>query len=625
MASNPKIEVEVTLDATKLKKGAADAEKAVGGLGGALGNAAKDKLGPMGDALDKVGVSMEDVGTSGLVAAAGVAAVGKFVADGVTKINQMTDEVRKFKAASGESWESASKFVAVADDLGVSADQVAAGVNKLAKAAAGGELEKFGIEAVRANDGTIDMGKTLAVVADAMNNEHDQAKKAAMGTALLGKSWIELNPLLEQGSAGINDAMKGVKDYQIVTEESAAQQREMSLAVDDLQDAISGLQMAMAKDLIPSLTKMASAGAQTVDTVNKLTSAVGGMDNILASLPGVLNLQKGWGMINDALGTGKKKTDDATASVKAQAEAMGAAALKGAAVGAANQLAADAAEELAKSDRELAAEAKAATAALKAQEETVAKLRDTVYSVVDAQLAYDASVTSLNNSTDELTQKHNVLTEALAVYGEGSDEAWKATKDYQTGLHDAEQAAVSNAQATKAMAEQQAIAAGVAMTAEQSNIVYRNALVAVRDAATDPGLVDGLNGLIGLVDSTAAAAGNAQQQLDAAAAAASRLAAAAAGVNVAATTADAAESILSRQAAPARASGGPVSAGQPYTVGEQGTELFVPQQSGTIVPNDKLGGGGDTYNFTINGAVGNQDDLMRYIHDGLRRLERSKR
>lgn len=40
-----------------------------------------------------------------------------------------------------------------------------------------------------------------------------------------------------------------------------------------------------------------------------------------------------------------------------------------------------------------------------------------------------------------------------------------------------------------------------------------------------------------------------------------------------------------------RASGGPVSSGEPYLVGEQGPELFLPQASGNILPNNKLGGG----------------------------------
>ena len=41
----------------------------------------------------------------------------------------------------------------------------------------------------------------------------------------------------------------------------------------------------------------------------------------------------------------------------------------------------------------------------------------------------------------------------------------------------------------------------------------------------------------------------------------------------------------------ARAKGGPVSSGQTYMVGERGPELFVPGRSGTIVANNKMGGG----------------------------------
>ena len=50
---------------------------------------------------------------------------------------------------------------------------------------------------------------------------------------------------------------------------------------------------------------------------------------------------------------------------------------------------------------------------------------------------------------------------------------------------------------------------------------------------------------------------------------------------------------------PGRATGGPVSGGTPYMVGEKGPELFVPNTSGTIVPNNKLGGGGAT-NVVVN-------------------------
>jgi len=47
------------------------------------------------------------------------------------------------------------------------------------------------------------------------------------------------------------------------------------------------------------------------------------------------------------------------------------------------------------------------------------------------------------------------------------------------------------------------------------------------------------------------------------------------------------------------AEGGQVQAGMPYTVGERGRELFVPQTDGKVIPNHDLGGG-TILNFNIN-------------------------
>ncbi len=51
------------------------------------------------------------------------------------------------------------------------------------------------------------------------------------------------------------------------------------------------------------------------------------------------------------------------------------------------------------------------------------------------------------------------------------------------------------------------------------------------------------------------------------------------------------------------ASGGPATAGKPYIVGENGPELFVPKSSGTVIPNNKLVGGGT--NAGMGGPVQN--------------------
>ncbi|NBT88892.1 MAG: hypothetical protein EBT51_11420, partial [Flavobacteriaceae bacterium] len=63
-----------------------------------------------------------------------------------------------------------------------------------------------------------------------------------------------------------------------------------------------------------------------------------------------------------------------------------------------------------------------------------------------------------------------------------------------------------------------------------------------------------------------------------------------------------------------RASGGSVSAGKSYVVGENGAELFVPKSNGTIVPN----GAGGTINVTVNGAI-DPEGTARAIVDVLNR------
>jgi hypothetical protein len=67
------------------------------------------------------------------------------------------------------------------------------------------------------------------------------------------------------------------------------------------------------------------------------------------------------------------------------------------------------------------------------------------------------------------------------------------------------------------------------------------------------------------------------------------------------------------QSYPGRDKGGTVVGNQPYMVGESGPELVIPGRTGTVVPNDKLGGTGNqvNVNFTIN-AIDTSDfnDLL---------------
>jgi len=61
------------------------------------------------------------------------------------------------------------------------------------------------------------------------------------------------------------------------------------------------------------------------------------------------------------------------------------------------------------------------------------------------------------------------------------------------------------------------------------------------------------------------------------------------------------------------ARGGVATAGRPYLVGEKGAELFVPNRTGRVVPNNQLGGGGVTVVQNINVTTGVQQTVRAEI------------
>ena len=55
---------------------------------------------------------------------------------------------------------------------------------------------------------------------------------------------------------------------------------------------------------------------------------------------------------------------------------------------------------------------------------------------------------------------------------------------------------------------------------------------------------------------------------------------------------------------PGLATGGPASAGRSYLVGEKGPEIFTPKSSGTVIPNNMIGGGGVVNNINVSVDAG---------------------
>ena len=186
--------------------------------------------------LDK---QAKGLGSSFPIVAAGALALGAGAVFAADKFADLGVSVRQFRDVAGTSADTASRWVAVLDDYGIAADVGAKSVGKFGREIANGgdTLRKYGVDIVRAKDGSVDMQGTLLNLADAYNGMQDPASKSALLMAAFGRQGQQLIPILEQGRDGIRQMFADVPDKQLLSDSDLDKAREFKLAVDNLQDA----------------------------------------------------------------------------------------------------------------------------------------------------------------------------------------------------------------------------------------------------------------------------------------------------------------------------------------------------------------------------------------------------
>lgn len=270
--------------------------------------------------LDRIGTSALSSGSAlktglGAGAVAGGLLLTKFATDGVQAFADLAEEVRDFRRASGASAEDASRFVAVFDDLQISSQAGATAIQRLGRDVAAGapKLREFGIEVARNADGTSNLTETLLNVADAYAATPDQATRAAIGHAAFGRQARELVPLLDKGREGLEEFFESAEGHgQILSDEELRKAEEMRLAIDEMHDAIRGLQLIGAKALVPFITTVTDAAAKTFGFLEGIERRTGGLLSGIGRQIGRVALHAGpLGFIGSAIQTVTGRTDEA--------------------------------------------------------------------------------------------------------------------------------------------------------------------------------------------------------------------------------------------------------------------------------------------------------------------------
>lgn len=296
------------------------------------------RLGQLGGMLGKTAGQYEGLagaaGASGAAAAAGVAAVVAAYGMGLREFIAYSEQVRNVQRLMGSSAEDASRVVAVADDLEIQAGTTAAAMRVMTRVIGTNSeaLTKYGVSIDHSSASGQRMINNLANVADAYNNTADPAKKAAIAAAAFGRSYSEMIPLLQQGGAGIKQAMADVNGNELMSQKDLDDAKKYKKAMDDFGDALKALGRELGRDIIPALSTLIKVGAKVVEVFGWIKSKIDDLPGPLkAMVDPISSLGDMFSWFSDEANQGLQEAGDAAkqwAEDQAQASADAQAALE---------------------------------------------------------------------------------------------------------------------------------------------------------------------------------------------------------------------------------------------------------------------------------------------------------
>lgn len=261
------------------------------------GEASLNPLNLLQSGAGKLGSTLEALGPVGAVAGAGVLALGAAAVAGVGKFESLAEKVYQFKAISGATAEQSSELVVALDEFGVSSDQVARGISRLARQATDGKepLKDLGVTMARDKQGNFDAIGSFERIADAIHNSTDASRQNEIAFKAFGRAGVELIPLLERGSTAIKElgAVAKIRG-EIFTDKDLAAAKQLSIDTRSLHDAFNSLEVSIGRDVVPGLTSLAVITTKNIDLFHESSH----------DLSTLISTGKGWRKNLDDLGDG---------------------------------------------------------------------------------------------------------------------------------------------------------------------------------------------------------------------------------------------------------------------------------------------------------------------------------
>ena len=296
----------LTLDKSEYDRGLETAEQGAHSFGGRFSKAAK------------VGVAA--------AAALGVAAgyAGKKIVDGAKQVAEYGDNVDKMSQKIGISAEAYQKWDYVMQRAGGNVDQLKMGMKTLSQQAEKNSdaFQKLGISQEEVQ--SLNQEELFERTIKGLSDMEAGTERTALASQLLGRAGADMGPLLNQGSAAIEEQKKKKKKYGMVMPDATVK---ASAAFEDsmttMQMTAQGLKNRLLGELLPSMTQVTDGLAlmftgdmsgldDVADGIKKFIGKIGDMAPKILEVGGKLVIELIKGLV--------KKIPDILDSAKSLAE-----------------------------------------------------------------------------------------------------------------------------------------------------------------------------------------------------------------------------------------------------------------------------------------------------------------
>lgn len=436
-----------------------------------------------------------NAGVAALAVGSALTAMG---AKSIAAFEDATLGAGKLRDALGITAEEASRLQEVAGDLGIGVEAVESTLGKM-NVTAGKTPEKFdaiGAAIVKNRDGTVNVMQTFLSVVDALDKIPSATQRAAAAQQVFGRGWQSIAELVMSGADGVREALAGVEKQKVFNDKQIAQGRELRDDLDELKGVAESAALVIGGKLAQAIITMIDAGKGIAQFIQEIEEDIpkgakeagfsfGALGSTLVDIKNQveknIDVVLEWARAVRGIDDGVHGTIQFSESVVQLGRFLGQVNLR---INDTNHLlqlnpwdifkngaerAAEAADDLAKANEQLAEDAEnarkfidAVTKAFLEQVDAAENAADGAIDVAEAQQKF-AEAAAVTNGL-------------LGKHGQLLDDSAEGTKEYSDAVNDERDALVDAAKAGRDLAVQQAAASGQTLTATQKVDAFNKSL-----------------------------------------------------------------------------------------------------------------------------------------------------